>query len=132
MKPCRNILFSFLRHKFKQLFLGERFEAHGEKFGYREGEKELESAPIGDYNHDVDENYRSDDDVVDKAVNIPRARIVQNDIAPMLSHHDIVCNLGRKCDHTGKAETMPDNCRDKHLMSDAIGRVCNNGKAGQY
>ena len=41
-----------------------------------------------------------------------------------LKDNDIVCILGRKCDHTGKVNTMPANCRNKELMIAAIGRVC--------
>jgi len=113
----------------KQLFIGERVQAHGEVLGYREGDDDLESAPVGDFNPDADENYG--DYVGEVAVNVGIDQVLPDDNAMEFLENDIVCILGRKCDHTGKAETMPLNCRNKDLMIGAIGRVCNTHQRGQ-
>jgi len=114
----------------KQLFIGERVQAHGEVLGYREGDDDLESAPVGDFNPDADENYG--DDAAEVAVNVGIVdQVLPDDNAIEFLEDDIVCILGRKCDHTGKAETMPLNCRNKDLMIGAIGRVCNTHQRGQ-
>ena len=116
-----------------QLFMENRVQAHGEILGFKKGEADLESAPVGNYNHDVDENYGADENVENEKVDddaLPRYVIVRNDGAPLFSGNDIVCILARKCDHTGKARTMPPKCRDKEMIS-AIGRVCSSHLAGQ-
>jgi len=117
----------------KRLFSGERVQAQGEVLGYREGDNDLESAPVGDFNPDEVENYGDDDAINDEAeiaLNAEKHRAVQDDDALKFLDNVIVCILGRKCDHTGKASTMPSNCRNKDLMIAAIGRVCNNHQAG--
>jgi len=69
-------------------------------------------------------------DEAEIALNAEIHRAVHDDDALKFLYNDIVCILGRKCDHTGKASTMPSNCRNKDLMIGAIGRVCNNHQAG--